>query len=241
VIYDDAADLYDLQYAAYRDDVPHYLRLADDLGGPILELGAGTGRLTEALARAGHEVVAVDVAPAMLARARARVTAPNVRFVEADMRALDLGQQFALVIAPFNTLMHAYTLSDQDSTLAGVHRHLAQGGTFAFDVYQPHLGALGVMRREETWGELAEGTELFLIQHHDAEAQLVESRYYFDEVLTDGLVRRRTARLLQRYYHRYELERALAQAGFKQVRLFGGFDKSRLLASSLAIVGSASR
>lgn len=129
MIYDDAADLYDLQYAAYRDDVPHYLRLADDLGGPILELGAGTGRLTEALARAGHEVVAVDVAPAMLARARARVTAPNVRFVEADMRALDLGQQFALVIAPFNTLMHAYTLSDQDSTLAGVHRHLAQGGT----------------------------------------------------------------------------------------------------------------
>src|SRR5690606_14485060 len=155
VIYDDAPDLYDAHYLAYRDDVPFYTRLAADAGGPVLQPGAGTGRVTEALARArhhgvagdaspavparaeerpalaraGHHVVAVDASPAMLARAEERLAAAgvkdDVRLLEADMRALDLGERFPLVVAPFNVLMHAYTLDDQDSTLSSVVRHLA--------------------------------------------------------------------------------------------------------------------
>jgi SAM-dependent methyltransferase len=240
VIYDDDPALYDLQYAAYRDDIPFYLRLADELGGPVLELGAGTGRVTEALARAGHQVVAVDVSAAMLGRAEERLgDLDGLEFVLADMRSLDLGREFPLVLAPFNTLMHAYLVADQDRVLAAVRGHLAAGGTFAFDVFQPHLGPLGVMRREPTWAELGAGAELFLVQHHDPEAQLVESLYYLDERRPDGTLRRRQARLVQRYFNRYELERALAQAGFGTVRLFGGFDKSRLLASSPMIVALA--
>lgn len=248
MIYDDDPELYDLQYASYRDDIPFYLRLADELGGPVLEIGTGTGRLTEALAAAGHEVVAVDHSEAMLARAEARLarhlSSGQVRLVRCDMRELELGDAapggFPLVVAPFNTLMHAYTLPDQDATLAGVRRHLAEGATFAFDVYQPHLAQLGVLRREREWADLAgPGSELFLVQHHDPEAQLVESVYYLDEAQPDGSLRRRSAQLLQRYYTRFELQRALAQAGFGTVRLFGGFEKQRLSAASLKIVGSA--
>ncbi len=238
MIYDDDPVLYDLQYAAYRDDVPFYVRLADELGGPVLELGAGTGRVTEALARAGHEVVAVDASAAMLGRAEERLRGlGGVELVLADMRSLALGREFPLVLAPFNTLMHAYTVPDQDQTLAGVRSHLAPGATFAFDVFQPHLGPLGVMRREATWADLADDLDLFLVQYHDPEAQLVESLYYLDERRDDGTVARRKSRLVQRYFHRYELERALAQAGFGSTRLFGGFDKARLLTSSPMIVG----
>lgn len=248
MIYDDDPELYDLQYASYRDDIPFYLRLADELGGPVLEIGAGTGRLTEALAAAGHEVVAVDRSEAMLARAEVRlashVSSGRVHLVQRDMRELELGDAapsgFPLVVAPFNTLMHAYTLPDQDATLSGVRRHLAAGATFAFDVYQPHLAQLGVLRREREWAGLAgPGSELFLVQHHDPDAQLVESVYYLDEAQPDGSLRRRSAQLLQRYYTRFELERALAQAGFGAVRLFGGFEKQRLSAASLKVVGLA--
>lgn len=240
MIYDDAPDLYDLQYAAYRDDIPFYLRLADELGGPVLELGAGTGRVTAALARAGHAVVAVDAAPAMLARAGRRLPeGATVELVEADMRELDLGREFPLVIAPFNTLMHAYTVPDQDRTLTGVRRHLVPGGTFAFDLFRPHLGQLGVVRREPTWAGLGEHIDLFLVQDHDPDAQLLESVYYLDVRSPDGAITRRRTRLLQRYYHRFELERALAQAGFGRVRLFGGFDRGRLEASSALMVGLA--
>ncbi|MBX3143217.1 MAG: class I SAM-dependent methyltransferase [Trueperaceae bacterium] len=244
MIYDDDPELYDLQYESYRDDIPFYLRLAAELGGPVLEIGAGTGRLTEALAAAGHEVVAIDYSEAMLARSEPRLHAytrsGQVTLLKRDMRELELGREFALVIAPFNTLMHAYTPADQDGTLAAARRHLAAGATFAFDVYQPHLAQLGVLRREPEWSGLAgPGSELFLVQHHDPDAQTVESVYFLDEVRPDGSLRRRSTRLLQRYFTRFELQRALVQAGFANVRLFGGFEKQRLSAASLMIVGLA--
>ncbi len=244
MIYDSDAELYDLQYAGYRDDVPFYLRLADELGGPVLELGAGTGRLTEALAGAGHEVVGVELAPAMLARASGRlarhIATGRVTLHAGDMRDFALETAFPLVIAPFNALMHAYTVADQDRVLASVRRHLAPGGTFAFDVYQPRLGPLGVVRREREWQELSgPGSELLLVQYHDPDAQLVESVYHLDQVGADGVLRRRSARLLQRYFTRFELERACSQAGFERLRLFGGFENQRLTHESPLVVGIA--
>lgn len=242
MIYDDDAALYDLQYAAYRDDVPFYVRLADDQGGPVLELGAGTGRVTEALLRAGHEVVAVDASASMLARARERLAgAGGLTLLEGDMRSLSLGRRFPLVLAPFNTLMHAYTLDDQDRALSVVNEHLEEGGLFALDLYQPRFGPMGVVRREEEWAELGEGLDLFLVQHHDEERQLLTSHYFLDERTGEGEVRRRTAKLTQRYYHRFELERALRTAGLGRVQLFGGFDRRRYDATSPVMVALARR
>lgn len=107
--YDPLAELYDLQYAHYRDDLAFYTRLADDYGGPVLELGAGTGRVSAALARAGHEVAALEPSSEMIARGRRRLEdmgLTNVTYHQGDMRHTRLGRTFPLVIAPFNTLMH---------------------------------------------------------------------------------------------------------------------------------------
>ncbi len=242
-LYQDPA-LYDEQYAGYRDDLPFYRGLVRDYGGPVLELGAGTGRLSAALASSGAKVVAVDASEPMLAAARGHLAAArlaqNVELVRADMRSLELGRTFPLVLAPFNTLMHAYTPRDQDRTLATVRRHLACGGAFAFDLYLPRLGPLGVLRRETEWADVGGGhSELFLVQHHDPVNQMVESRYLLDRVAADGVVRRRTARVLQRYYTRFELLRALQLAGLGRVRFFGGFDRCRLDERSAVLVGIA--
>ena len=133
--YDPLAELYDLQYKNYRDDIPFYTRLANDYSGPVLELGAGTARVSAALARAGHEVVALEPSPEMIRRGQKRLAeahVENVTYVQGDMRTARLGQQFPLIIAPFNTLMHLYTLSDQDAALQTVKAHLAPGGTLRF-------------------------------------------------------------------------------------------------------------
>ena len=230
----DAPDLYDAQYAHYRDDLPFYTRLAEDYGSPVLELGAGTGRVTAALARAGHKVVAVDSSSAMLERAETRLREASllerVTLVQADMRSFRLEQRFPLIVAPFNTLMHLYTVSDQDAALAEVRRHLAPGGAFALDLYnvfEPDLGVMGVVRQEAEWREVGGvNAELFLVQHHDRDEQVLESRYYLDTV-TDGVLTRQMALLKQRYYTHFELERALAQAGFTQLQIYGDFDKRR--------------
>ena len=228
--YDPLAVLYDAQYARYRDDLPFYTRLADDYGSPVLELGAGNARVSAALARAGHEVVGLELSKEMLMRGRARLGGlslnDRVQLQQGDMRSFDLERTFPLIIAPFNTFMHAYTLSDQDATLAAVRRHLALGGLFALDLFNPNFNELNVLRREAEW-EAVGGPEsdLFLLQTHDLDAQLITTRYYLDTVTKDGTLKRQIMILKQRYFTRFELERALRTAGFEHLQFFGHFDR----------------
>jgi SAM-dependent methyltransferase len=139
---------YDHAYRAQRKDIAFYVALARKARGPVLELGAGTGRITLQLARAGVEVVGVDRSRDMLARARQRASSlpaaarSRVAFRCGDMRSLRLHRRFALVLAPFNLFMHLYTRRDFERAIATVRAHLAPRGRFAMDVLVPDLGAL---------------------------------------------------------------------------------------------------
>src|SRR5258706_7026563 len=126
--YADAA-LYDYEYRRRRADVGFYRELARKrLGerGRILELGAGSGRVTIPLARGGHDVVAVDASPAMLAKLRARVAAlpaavaKRITVVPGDLRDIPVKRTFPLVIAAFNVLEHLYTRPEVDAFLRQV-------------------------------------------------------------------------------------------------------------------------
>src|SRR6187551_906066 len=140
--FDDAV-LYDWEYRRRRDDVRFYGTLADERGGPILDLGCGTGRLMLPLLRAGHVVVGLDRAPAMLARAAARLRrlAPRVRrralLLRGDLRGLPVRRRFQLAIAAFHTIQHLATDRELARFFAGVARALRPGGWFAFDTFAP--------------------------------------------------------------------------------------------------------
>ncbi len=234
-------ELYDEQYRHYRDDISFYIALANDYGSPVLELGVGTARVSVALAKAGHAVTGIELSEAMIAKGRERIAGENlsdlVTLQRGDMRSVQLSKTFPVVVAPFNTLMHAYTVRDQDATLATVKRHLSVGGVFAFDVYTPNFSQLNVLRREAEWEHVGgERAELFLYQTHDADTQVLESRYYLDTVRHDGVLTRQTSLLKQRYYTRFELERMLKQAGFQTMRFYGGFDKQRYSAKEAVMV-----
>ena len=228
--YDPLAELYELQYENYRDDLPFYARLADDYGGPVLELGAGTARVSAALGRAGHEVVALEPSRKMIQYGQKRLSdanLTNVTYVQGDMRTVRLGRQFPLIIAPFNTLMHLYTLPDQDAALQTVRAHLTPGGRFAFDLYTPNFNELNVLRLEPEWSRLDRDTDLFLLQTHDPNTQTLTTRYFLDRTDESGVLRRQRSTLTQRYFYRFELERALTQNGFSRIQLYGDFDRSR--------------
>src|SRR6185295_11400904 len=102
-------------YRRRTQDVRFYVETALRYGGPVLELGVGTGRVAFALAQAGVEVLGVDAMPSMLAHARARgarlprAVRARVELRRGDMRALRLGRRFPLVIAPFNAFTHVYS------------------------------------------------------------------------------------------------------------------------------------
>lgn len=238
-------DVYDAQYRSYREDLAFYRRVVEDHGGPVLELGCGTGRVTLEMARTGASVTGVDVAKAMLHRARDRIAAAgpetHAALVLGDMTRLDEAipreERFMVVAAPFNTLMHAYSLEDQDRVLAGAYARLVPGGTFACDMYVPRFGRMGVVRSEPMWQRaLGPDTDLFLVQEHDPAGQRIVSTYLIDRLEADGRLRRRRVELVQRYFTRFEIERAVRSAGFERVRIFGSFERGPFRAESDTIV-----
>src|SRR5262245_12593437 len=144
------AQSYDAEYAVIRDpsgDRAFYADLAREAGGPVLELGCGTGRVLLPIAREGLVVacVGLDLSANMLDVLRAKGPPDNLSLVQASMTAFDLGEaRFHLVFAAFRAFQHLCTVDEQLAALACVRRHLAPGGRFAFDVFAPDLARTAV-------------------------------------------------------------------------------------------------
>lgn len=148
-----SARFYDVVTAAdssLAGDAAIYAALAPP-GGRVLELGAGSGRLTAALAERGFSVTGIDIARPMLAQAQARVAAlpaevaARIELRLGDMTALDLKRTFDLVVCPFFTLAHVPAGQAWANTFRTAARHLAPGGRAAF-----HLPRVELMRRNGT-------------------------------------------------------------------------------------------
>lgn len=139
------ARLYDLDLIEDPGDLDLYLALAARTGGPILELGAGTGRISIPLAEAGHRVTAVDNDPAMLNRARdlaraaGTATEQRIEFVEADLLELALPKAgtFRMAFIGLNSLFLLATRAAQREAFATMARHLAPGGLAVADIWLP--------------------------------------------------------------------------------------------------------
>lgn len=136
--YEGVGRFYDL--FADNSDIPFFLKYAQNIGSPILDLAAGTGRITFALAKEGHEVVALENSQSMLEVAKQKldqassVIANKVILVEGDMTKFNLERKFELVIIP-NSIGHAVTTEEQLSTLQCIHNHLTDSGIFILDIY----------------------------------------------------------------------------------------------------------
>jgi len=127
---EEAAIWHDVECSAYAADLPAWRRLASAAQGPVLELGAGTGRVALDLERAGSEVVAVERDPD-LAAALAERAGQTLEVVVADALALDLDRDFALVLAPMQLLQIIGGQAERARTLDAVARHLRTDGVVA--------------------------------------------------------------------------------------------------------------
>ncbi len=152
-----AARYYDDDYAAlgYDADVKFYAGLAADCGGPVLEMGCGTGRVLLPTARAGVTIHGLEISPDMLAVLRERLrqepaeVRQRVSWTEGDLRSAEVSGRFALVTAPFRVAQILIERQDQRAWLRNVRRHLASGGALCFDVFQPDYRLLAAPRGPE--------------------------------------------------------------------------------------------
>lgn len=133
---------HDVECAAYVADLPLWRELAAEADGPVLDLGAGTGRVALDLAAAGHDVTALDSEPAFLRAlaARARERGLRVRTEVADARSFALGREFALVVSPMQVVQLLGGPSGRLRMLGCVREHLRAGGRFAAALADPFEG-----------------------------------------------------------------------------------------------------
>lgn len=138
----DAVIWHDVECGAYDLDLSMWRELAEAAGGPVLDIGAGTGRVALDLARRGHDVTALDADPDLAHElaSRARRRGLHVKTAAGDARSFELGQEFALAIAPMQVVQLLGGSQGRGSALACIRRHLRPGALFAAALADPFDG-----------------------------------------------------------------------------------------------------
>ena len=232
----DHPDLYDALLPV-GGHVPFYAELARQQGGAVLELACGTGQLAVPIAAQGVSIVGLDQSRPMLAAAERRAAAAGtvVEFVRGDMRDFTLGRTFQLIFVARNSLLHLLTTDDVLAAFAAVKRHLAPGGIFAFDIFNPNLRLLARPRgqRFPVMEVTTEAFGMLTVEQttgYDAATQVEHATWY---ISTPDRRDAWVVPLTLRNIFPQELPLLLSSAGFELVTRFGELSREPF--------GSASR
>ena len=134
--YDAWAPDYDAWASEMTEDVAHYVSLAHEADGPIVELMVGSGRVAiEVVRETGKPVLGIDSSPAMLEIARERSVGLPLELRLGDVRALELAEPAALIYVPFRSLLHLRGWAQKRQVFERVAKSLRPGGRFAFNAF----------------------------------------------------------------------------------------------------------
>lgn len=218
-------------------DIDFYRGLAAETGGPILEVGCGTGRVATALVADGYEVVGVDVSAPMLRLAEQRRAAlpadaaARLTFDQADMATLDLGRDFALVVTPSRVFQFMLTTDAQRQALVALRSHLRRGARLVLDLFDPLLDFVVPTDAAGTrGGELMHPTTGNRViwevtgRWPDPGRQLIVEDWTFSEMDAAGQVLRTdTERLILRWSLQSEMRLLFELTGLEVVADYGDF------------------
>ena len=230
--YTSFADLYDLFYEDFTEDIELYLGFAERTGGSILEIGSGTGRVALALADEGHTVVGLEISEAMRAVAQRKADraqlADRMEFIAGDMRRFQLDRHFGSIIVPLNTFLHNLTLDDQLATLACCKKHLRPGGLLVIDCFNPDPAHAEddrrlIVQRTITDRDTGQTALLMLSRATDWNQQLQEITYLIDRSDQTGLVQRAVLHTSFRFIFRHEMQLLLKAGGFDLKDVYGSY------------------
>jgi SAM-dependent methyltransferase len=234
----ETARYYDLFHDPQTADVEFYVGLAVEEGGPVCELGAGTGRVAVPIARAGVEITGVDLSVPMLERFEARVAREpeavrrRVSVAQGDMRSWGTDQAFQQVFLPFRVFLVHLTAADRHRALENCWRLLAPGGRLALNVFHPSAAYMRLFsgEAEGSWRDvgmraLPEGGRLHLAHtaRYDTLNKRLEARFRWTE---NDRVTEEAFEL--GYVYRDELVLHLERAHFAVEQLWGDFARNPL-------------
>lgn len=230
-----------------RGDKKFYIEEAISNGGPVVEFGAGTLRISRGIAESGIQIIAVDNSPAMIKIAetkRMKNFPPDVQkrlgIVCGDMREFTLRSTVPLAIITFRAFQNLLTINDQRQCLENISRLLTPGGKLVFDIFDPRLETLAP-NPQDIFGPRIRLLCTFENPEHgstvavslartsiDLVKQTFTEQWIFDEW---GLYRnmnmtRAIQELTLRWSYRYEIQYLLELCGFQVLNLFSDFSRT---------------
>ena len=242
-IYSVVSEFYDyvVPYQS-RKDIDFFVGMAQEEGGPVLEVGCGSGRILIPTAKAGIEIVGLDLSPSMLALCREKLSRESeavqarAKLVEGDMRDFALGREFKLVTTPFRPFQHLIAVEDQMSCLRSIHRHLVKDGILILDLFNPDLRRLTDMKyinktEDEPEFSMPDGRKVVRrgrVLTRDIINQRQEVELAHCVTYPDGHEEVVAQRFWLRHFFRFEVQHLLARTGFDVEKTYSDYDKSPL-------------
>ncbi|HEY0756779.1 MAG TPA: class I SAM-dependent methyltransferase [Ktedonobacteraceae bacterium] len=232
---------YDVEVEDYDEDRPLVEQWARSLGGPLLDLACGTGRVALRMAAQGYQVTGVDIVPEMIALARQKAAerAISVEWVVADARAFSLQRQFPFIFMLCNAWQFFLTRKDQEELLACVREHLQPGGCFLFETRNPtprNLFELHHPKGEQyttpDGGQLITSQE----QEYDHMTQIQHYVRYLTFHRPGGQREEKTLYTDLRYVFPQEMEALLFYNGLQIRASYGSWQQEPLTASSTSMI-----
>ncbi len=228
LIYD--ANIYDGLNTFMSDFMFYKNWMPKDTNAEILELCCGSGRLTIPLAKEGIKISGVDNSKSMLEQAvlKAKYEKLEIKFIEADIRNLDLSIKYDLIFIPFNSIHHLYENQNLFDTFKVVEKHLKDDGLFIFDCYNPNIQY--ITEAEKGRNKIAEyktkherNVIIEQTMKYESKTQInrIEWHYYINQEFNS------VQNLDMRMYFPQELDTYLKFSGFNILHKYGNFDKDK--------------
>jgi SAM-dependent methyltransferase len=229
-LYERISELYDWEHDRYVDDLDFYRALAKRTGGPILELGCGTGRVLADLAADSYHCMGLDGSHVMLARARSRLMARGLDadLIQASMQEFTVPRQARLAIIPLDTFGHLLSQDDQLRALTAIQGALTDDGLLVIDVSngnsraEPKDEVVHQLTAESLDGRSS--ITKWISRAVDSAQQVDDLIYWYDVTGADGVVHRTTVEFQLRYFTRFELTLLLERVEFSIEALYGSYD-----------------
>jgi len=229
----DAPEIYDLLFDTFDFDLPFWLKVAAEAGGPVLEAGCGTGRVLLRLLKAGADADGFDLSRPMIERFQVKALEKGWgnRVTVADMRHFSLPRRYARLICAFNGFAHCETTEEQIRAMRCFRDHLVPGGAAVIHMSYPGpeywAEPDGVPTMEIEARDPASGRRLQMwdTRTKNPVTQSQRSQIEIREIDEAGRsVASHRFATSQRWVYRFELELLFRAAEFHRWLIWGGFD-----------------
>ncbi len=246
--YDNLAEIYDYEWKELKEDIDFIIEYAKKCGSPILELAAGTGRITIPVAQQGFEIYGIDNSKKMLEIGMRKLeklpekVASNIKFIEGDMTDFSLEKKFKFIFVPFNSFLLLITKKAQEECIRKIHKHLDKNGIFMVDTFSPNFklcaeekSDIRFLRHFYYPPENKTIIQWEYVERNMAE-QVMSIDFLYEAYDKGGNFSRFVRHLDMAIIFRFEMQMMLEKNGFEIINLYGSYDKSEFTNKSSQMI-----